>query len=387
MMRRKIAVVTGTRAEYGQLYWVMKAIQNSAKLDLQLVVTGMHLSPEFGLTYKKIEEDGFTIDKKVEILLSSDTKIGLSKSMGLALISMSEALNDLKPDLVFVLGDRFEIMATVTAALISRIPVAHCHGGETTEGVIDEAIRHCITKMAHIHFVAAEAYKKRVIQLGETPKSVFICGALAIENINKLGLLTKEEFETQIDFSVGNRSCLVTFHPVTLDVGTAEAQFQNLLKSLDEYPDLKVLFTFPNADTDGRIIIQLIGEYVNKNPSRAKAFISLGQLLYLSALRHVTFVLGNSSSGLTEVPSFGIPAINIGDRQKGRIMADNVIQCEPTPEEISLAIGKAISPEFQSISGQTNNPYGTGNASEIIIPVLEAMDFNQLLKKKFYDLL
>jgi len=385
-MRRKIAIVTGTRAEYGQLYWVLKAIQDSSAMELQLVVTGMHLSPEFGLTYKKIEEDGFTIDKKVEILLSSDTEIGLSKSMGLALISMSEALSQLKPDLVLVLGDRFEIMATVTAAMISRIPIAHCHGGEATEGLIDEAIRHCITKMSHIHFVATEAYKRRVIQLGEAPKSVFNSGALAIENINKLQLLTKEEFETQIDFSVGNKSCLVTFHPVTLDEGTAESQFQNLLGSLDEYPELKVLFTFPNADTDGRIIIQLIGEYVKKKPSRAKAFTSLGQLRYLSALRHITFVLGNSSSGLTEAPSFGIPTINIGDRQRGRIMADSVIQCEPTSKEISLAIRKALSPEFQSISGRTKNPYGTGNASETIIPVLETMDFSQLLKKKFYDL-
>jgi len=383
---KKIAVITGTRAEYGLLYWTMKGIQDSEFMDLQVIATGMHLSPEYGLTYKNIEEDGFIISKKIETLLSSDTEIGVAKSMALTVISMAEAFAELKPDLILILGDRFEIMATATAAMVCRIPIAHCHGGEATEGLIDEAIRHSITKMSHIHFVSTETYKIRVIQLGEQPNRVFNTGALGIENINRLTLLSKEEFENDTQFSLGDKSCLVTFHPVTLDDNAAVQQFQNVLDALEVHPNLNVIFTYPNADAEGRIIIKLINEFVTRNLQRSKAFVSLGQLRYLSAIKHVSFVLGNSSSGLIEVPSFGIPTINIGDRQRGRLLAESVISCGSDIKSISQAIHEAISPEMIEKARNTKNPYGSGNASEMIIQELQSVDLSNLLKKRFYDL-
>lgn len=383
---RKICVITGTRAEYGLLYWTMKALQADNDIDLSICVTGMHLSPEFGLTYKKILEDGFIINEKVETLLSSDTTVGVSKSIGLGIISFSEVFERLNPDLVLVLGDRYEIFAACTAAMISRIPIAHCHGGEATEGLIDEAIRHSITKMSQIHFTSTEEYRNRVIQLGEQPKNVYNVGALGIENINKLKLLTKPEFEESIDFKLKKINFLVTFHPVTLDNLSAEAQFKELLKALDKFEDTAIIFTKPNSDTDGRIIIQLIDEYVKNNSEKAIAFTSLGQLRYLSAIQYMDVVVGNSSSGLIEVPSFKKATINIGDRQQGRVKATSVIDCETNKEDIEKAIKKALSLEFKEELKSSKNPYGEKNSSIEIVEVLKNIDLNGIVKKQFYNL-
>lgn len=385
--KRKVCIVTGTRAEYGLLYWVIKGVNEDPDLDLQLIVTGMHLSPEFGLTYKQIENDGFHINKKIEVLLSSDTPVGIAKSMGLGSISFAEAYAELEPDIILVLGDRFEIFSAVSAAMVSRIPVAHCHGGEATEGLIDEPIRHSITKMSHLHFTSTEEYKNRVIQLGEQPRSVYNTGALGIENINKLPLLNVDDFEKSINFQIKDSfTFLVTFHPVTLETSSAKKQIEELLDALSTYPEAKIIFTKANADTDGRIINQLIEEYVSKNSLQSIAFTSLGQLRYLSALTHVDMVIGNSSSGLLEVPSFKKPTINIGDRQLGRVKATSVIDCEATKESICLAIDRANSKEFKDQLKKTVNPYGTENASKKIIEVLKSTDLTKILKKNFYNI-
>lgn len=384
-MTRKICIVTGTRAEYGLLYWLMKEIESDSDLELQIIATGMHLSPEFGLTYKEIEKE-FTCNKKIEILLSSDTPIGISKSMGLAQISFAEAYEELKPDMVVVLGDRYEIFSATSAAMIARIPIAHLHGGETTEGAFDEAIRHSITKMSHLHFVATEEYRNRVIQLGEHPSRVFNVGGMGIENIKKLNLLTCKEFEKAIDFKLGTKNILVTFHPVTLENSTAKEQFQELLDAIDELQDTNTIFTKANSDTDGRIINQMIDEYVSRNSDKSIAFTSLGQLRYLSALQFVDAVVGNSSSGLLEAPSFKIGTINIGDRQKGRIRAASVIDCIPDKKSIKNALEKLYSVEFQELLKSVKNPYGDGCASKKIIKEIKKVDHGSFLKKSFYDL-
>ena len=385
-MNRKICIITGTRAEYGLLRWVMQAIKDDNELTLQIIATGMHLSPEFGLTYKAIEQDGFQIDRKVEMLTSSDTSVGIAKSMGLGLIGFADALHDLQPDLIVVLGDRFEIFSAVSAALVARIPVAHIHGGETTEGAFDEAIRHSITKMSHLHFVATETYKQRVIQLGEDPDSIFNFGSPGLDNIHNLKLLSKEKFEKSIDFKLGRKNLLVTFHPVTLERSTAKEQFQQLLNALDELSDTHIIFTKANADTDGRLINIMIDGYVLANPNKSIAFASLGQLRYFSALKYIDAVVGNSSSGLIEAPSFKIGTINIGDRQKGRIKADCVIDCGPDKEQIKSAISQLYTAEFQQVLRYVSNPYGSGGASKKIASVLSVQALANLLKKKFIDL-
>ena len=382
---RKICVVTGTRAEYGLLYWLMKEINLDSELELQIIATGMHLSPEFGLTYKEIEKD-FKIDKKIEMLLSSDTAIGISKSMGLAQISFAEAYEDLKPDIIVLLGDRYEIFSAASAALIANIPVAHLHGGEITEGAFDESIRHSITKMSHLHFTAAEEYKNRVIQLGEHPSRVFNVGGMGIENIKRLKLLSRDEFEESINFKLNKKNILVTFHPVTLENSSAKEQFQELLDAIDELEDTNIIFTKANSDTNGRIINQMCDEYVLKNSNKSICFTSLGQLRYLSALQYVDAVVGNSSSGLIEAPSFKIGTINIGDRQKGRLKAKSIIDCDSLKSSILQAFEKLYSEEFESILINTNNPYGDGCASERIIKELKKVDLKNILKKSFYDL-
>jgi len=382
---KKICVVTGTRAEYGLLYWLMKEIESDKDLELQLIVTGMHLSPEFGLTYKEIEKE-FKINKKIEMLLSSDTSIGISKSMGLAQISFAEAYDELKPDMVIVLGDRYEIFSAASTAMIAKIPISHLHGGETTEGAFDESIRHSITKMSHLHFTATEEYKNRVIQLGEHPNRVFNVGGMGIENIKRLKLLSKEEFEKSIDFRLNKKNILVTFHPVTLENSTAKEQFQELLDAIDELEDTNIIFTKANSDTDGRVINQMIDEYVAKNFHKSIGFSSLGQLRYLSALQFVDAMVGNSSSGLTEAPSFKIGTINIGDRQKGRIKAESVIDCLPNKKSIEKAFEKLYSLEFQDILLNIQNPYGDGCASEQVVEVLKNVNLDNILKKSFYDL-
>lgn len=385
MTKRKICVVTGTRAEYGLLYWLMKEIEADKELEHQLIVTGMHLSPEFGLTYKEIEKD-FKIDKKIEMLLSSDTSVGISKSMGLAQISFAEAYEELRPDILIVLGDRYEIFSAVSAAMISRIPIAHLHGGETTEGAFDESIRHSITKMSHLHFTAADEYRNRVIQLGEHPSRVFNVGGMGIENIKRLTLLSKKEFEKSIDFKLNRKNILVTFHPVTLESSTAKNQFQELLDAIDELEDTNIIFTKANSDTDGRVINQMIDKYVADNSHKSLGFTSLGQLRYLSALQYVDAMVGNSSSGLAEAPSFKIGIINIGDRQKGRIKADSVIDCEPLKISITQAFEKLYSKKFKEMLESTKNPYGDGCASMKIIEEIKKINLDEILKKSFYDI-
>ena len=378
-------MVTGTRAEYGLLRWVMEEIRESASLELQVIATGMHLSPEFGLTYRDIEADGFRIDRKVEMLLSADTPSAISKSMGVAMIGYADAYNQLQPDLLLVLGDRYEILAAATAAMIARIPIAHLHGGETTEGAFDEAIRHSITKMSHLHFVAAEEYRKRVIQLGEHPDRVFQVGGLGIDNISRLSLLSQEALEESLDFSLGEFNLLITFHPVTLEQNTSGQQMKELLAALKQLEMTHLIFTMPNADTDSRVLFGMIEEFVQQHPERAKAFTSLGQLRYLSCLKYVDAVVGNSSSGFAEAPSFKIGTINIGERQSGRIKAASVIDCEPNRHSFKFALEKLYSSSFQEKLALVRNPYGEGGASKATVKILEEYSYDGLLKKKFND--
>ncbi|NQU63598.1 MAG: UDP-N-acetylglucosamine 2-epimerase (hydrolyzing) [SAR324 cluster bacterium] len=382
---RKICVVTGTSAEYGLLFWLMKEIQQDDDLELQIIATGMHLSPEFGLTYQEIEKD-FKIDKKIEMLLSSDTAIGISKSMGLAQISFAEAFGELKPNVVVVLGDRYEIFSAVSAAMIARFPIAHLHGGETTEGAFDEPIRHSITKMSHFHFTATEEYKKRVTQLGEHPDRLFNVGGLGIDNIKKLKLLSKAEFEKSIEFSLAKKNLLVTFHPVTLENSTAKKQFQDLLNAIDTLTQTHIIFTKANSDTDGRIINQMIDEYVAKNKDKSVGFTSLGQLKYLSALQYMDAAVGNSSSGLIEAPSFKIGTIDIGDRQKGRMKAISVISCAASQEAIQEAFEQLYTTKFKTILENTKNPYGDGGAAKKIKETLKTVELGEVIKKTFFDL-
>ncbi len=383
-MNRKICIITGTRAEYGLLRWVMQGIKDDNELTLQIIATGMHLSSEFGLTYKAIEQDGFQIDRKVEMLTSSDTSVGIAKSMGLGIIGFADALHELQPDLIVVLGDRFEIFSAVSAALVARIPVAHIHGGEATEGLIDEAIRHSITHMSHLHFVAAEPYRQRVIQLGEQPELVFLVGALGIDNIKRLQLLNRAALEASLDFKLGHKSLLITFHPVTLEKATAKKQMEALLAALAELKDTQLIFTLPNADTDGRILIEMTSNFVAEH-SNARAYTSLGQLHYLSCISHVDGVVGNSSSGLVEVPSFKKGTINIGDRQRGRLQAESVINCEPKQVSIANALVKLYSADYQARLHKVTNPYGEGGASEVIVSTVKAVSLDGILKKRFHD--
>ena len=384
-MNRKICVVTGSRAEYGLLRWVMEGIRAAPDLQLQLVATGMHLSPEFGLTYREIERDGFDIDRKVEILLSSDTSVGIAKSMGVALIGFGEALQQLQPDLVLVLGDRFEILSAAAAALVARIPVAHVHGGETSEGAFDEAIRHSITKMAQLHFVAAEEYRKRVVQLGECPERVFLVGGLGIDGIRKLPLLDRPSLESALGFRLGERNLLITFHPATLDGTDCAGQMAELLAALDQWPHVHLIFTLSNADTHGRALSAMAEQYAAAR-ANAHAYVSLGQIRYLSCLRQVDAVVGNSSSGLTEAPSFRIGTINIGDRQRGRLKAASVIDCTPDRSSVGAALAKLYSPAFHAGLAAVRNPYGEGGASERIVAVLRDHPLDGIVKKAFYDL-
>jgi GDP/UDP-N,N'-diacetylbacillosamine 2-epimerase (hydrolysing) len=384
-MNRKICVITGTRAEYGLLRWVMQGIKDDAELTLQIIATGMHLSPEFGLTYREIEKDGFQIDRKVEMLTSSDTSVGIAKSMGLGMIGFADALNELKPDLIVVLGDRFEIFATVSAALVARIPVAHLHGGETTEGAFDEALRHSITKMSHLHFVAAEPYRQRVIQMGEQPDRVFLVGGLGIDNIKRLQLLDREALEVSLDFKLAKKNLLITFHPVTLETATATEQMAELLAALDNLTDTNLIFTLPNADTDGRALIQSVHQFVATH-ANARAYTSLGQLRYLSCIAQVDGVVGNSSSGLAEVPSFRKGTINIGDRQRGRLQAASVINCKPNRESITTGLEQLYSISFQTSLCRVINPYGEGGASEKVVNTLKHYAMTGIVKKTFYDL-
>lgn len=385
---RKIAIVTGTRAEYGLLYWIIKGIHEDPDLELQLIVTGMHLSSEFGLTVDVIEQDGFTIAERVEMLLSSDTETAIATSMGLGMIGFAKAFERLKPDILVVLGDRFEILSAVCATIPFRIPVAHIHGGESTEGLIDEPIRHAITKMSHIHFASTERYKKRIIQMGESPEMVFCFGAPGLDNIYKLDLMNRQTLSRELNIPQTGKIGIVTYHPVTLEKNTSEDQSIELLKGLKAFPEIYWIFTMPNADTGGRIIIKKIEIFLDENPDRGKAFTSLGQLRYLSLLKNSDVMVGNSSSGLMEAPSFELPAINIGDRQRGRVRSKNLIDVQECNEEpITDAIRNATSNVFRESLKGMENPHGSGDSSEKIVNRLKLLTLDEnLIKKRFYDI-
>ena len=384
-MTLKICVITGSRADYGLLHFVMQGIKNDPVLTLQIIATGMHLSPTFGHTFKEIESDGFKIDYKVDILSNVDDGYSIAESMGQGLIGFAKALNELNPDLVLVLGDRFEIFSAVAAALVAKIPVAHIHGGEVTIGAFDDAMRHSITKMSHLHFVATKSYRNRVLQLGEDPKKVFLVGGLGVDAIKQVKLLARKELERSLNLEFGPRSLLITFHPATLDETKAELQMEQLLLALKDLTSTTLIFTAPNADTGGHSILRLIEEFVNANSS-AYLFESLGQLRYLSCVAQVDGVVGNSSSGLTEVPSFKKGTINIGDRQTGRELASSVINCEPNRLAINEALEKLYSSNFQETLLKTINPYGEGGASREIVRILKETPLQGITKKAFYDL-
>ena len=385
MSKKKICLVTGSRAEYGLLYWLIKELQVDKDFELQLIVTGMHLSKEFGLTYRVIEKD-FKIDKKIDMYLSSDTSIGILKSMSLAQTSFAKAYGKLRPDIVILLGDRYEIFSAATAAMISKIPIGHIHGGEKTLGSWDDCIRHCISKMAHLHFTATEEYKNRVIQLGEKPNKVFNVGGMGIENIKKLKLFSKKELEKSINFKFNKRNILITYHPVTLENNTSKQQFQALLDSINELDHTNIIFTKSNSDLNGKIINQMIDKYTRKYSHKSVGFISLGQTNFLSVLKYMDAVVGNSSSGLIEAPSFKIATINIGDRQKGRIKAKSVIDCNPNKKSIRSSLKKIYSRDFQKSLNNVKNPYDNGLPSKKIVRVLKNLNLENILKKNFYDI-
>lgn len=386
-MSRKICIVTATRAEYGPLKCLIEGVDIDPYLELQLIVTGTHLSPEFGNTIEQIIESNIPITKQIEIVLSSDSAVGVSKTMGLALISFSEAFNELKPDLVIVLGDRYELISIVSAANVAQIPVAHLSGGEITEGAIDDLIRHSVTKMSQLHFTAMEEYSKRIIQMGEQPSRVFTVGEPGLDNLNQMELLLREDFEDSINCKLAKKNLLITYHPVTTEkIETVKESFQEILNSLDELKDTLLIFTKANADVGGRVINQMIDDYVLRSADKAIAFISLGQLRYLSALRHVDAVIGNSSSGICEAPSFKVATINIGDRQKGRVKAASTIDVDTKKNHIIKAIKHIYSPDFQKSILHVDNPYGDGHTTKRVIDIIKKVNLDELKCKPFYDI-
>lgn len=385
---RKICVVTGTRAEYGLLSRLMRMIKDSQETQLQLIVTNMHLSSKYGNTYKEIENDGFTIDRKVPIIDENSNNDSLSTVMEMSrgLKGYAEAYRDLKPDMLLILGDRYEMLAAATAALIMRIPIAHISGGAISEGAFDDAIRHSITKMSQLHFTETEDYRRRVIQLGEQPDRVFNVGALGVENIKKIPLIGKDEIEKEIDFKIDDNTILVTYHPVTLGKRTAKDDIGDFVSALESFENLRVIFTMPNSDTGSQFIVDAIYEFVAKHSDRAKAFKSLGVVRYLSVMRQVVAVVGNSSSGLVEVPSFGIPTLNIGDRQKGRLAADSVYNCAPDKTSVLNGLDMVLSSAFRQKAAETHNPYEKENTAQKIFDVISTYPLEQLNQKHFYDI-
>ncbi len=384
-MFRRICVFSGGRAEYGLLKPLLDELKDCSDVELKILVSGTHLSREFGLTYKEIERDGFICDEKVEMILSSDTSISVCKSMGLGMIGFSEALTRIKPDLLVILGDRFESMAVATTAVICRIPIAHIQGGEKTLGAFDEYIRHSITKMSFLHFVTTNEYFDRVVQLGEHPDRVFNFGAINVDAMKKVRILTKVKLEKAIGFSLGERSLLVTYHPVTLENGTAEESFMQILEAIRSFDNLRVVFTKTNADTEGRVINKLIDQYVDDNQNNAISFTSMGQLHYINALRYVSAVAGNSSSGIIETPTFKVPTVNIGDREKGRVIADNVINCDQNVKSIREALTTVLSIQFKKSLHKMSNPYEQGSTAKKISCILQDHKIPKTTKKEFYD--
>ena len=382
---KKICVITGSRAEYGLLSRVMKLIRDDSDLLLQIIATNMHLSDKYGDTYKEIETDGFNIDRKIPILSSFDTKNSTSKSVGTAIMGFADSYEDLKPDIIMVLGDRYEIFSAVSAAVLYKIPVIHIHGGEITEGSYDNTFRHAITKMSHLHFTSTEEYRKRVIQMGEEPETVFYVGALGCDNIHQIQLLDKDTLEKILDFPLNKNTILVTFHPVTMENNTSELHFKELLSAINEFKHLKFIFTMPNSDTDNTIIMDLIKDYVSKNSDKSKWFHSLGTKQYLSTLQYIGAVVGNSSSGIIEVPSFHIPTLNIGDRQKGRISAKSVVNCASNKKEIKEKIELITSSSFMNSISNTKNPYDKPNTAQEIVKIIKSRN-NITVIKKFHNL-
>lgn len=384
---RKICFITGTRAEYGLLSRLMKMVQDDNSTQLQIIATNMHLSPKFGNTYQEIEKDGFAIDKKIPILEDGkDDANATLKSMAKALAGFADAYDELNPDMVVVLGDRYEILAAATAALIERIPIAHIHGGEITEGAYDDAIRHSITKMSHLHFASTDEYRKRIIQLGEQPDHVFNVGSIGVENIKMLPLMSKDEIEKEIGFAIDDHTILATYHPVTLGKRTAKEDIDDFIAALEEKKELRIIFTMPNSDTGGQTIVEAINTFVVQNPLRAKSFKSLGVIRYLSLMKQCIAVVGNSSSGLIEVPSFGIPTLNIGSRQKGRISADSVCNCETDKSSILAGLDKILSPEFRQLAANAVNPYDKEGTASTIFRIISSYQLNGIIHKRFYDI-
>lgn len=386
MRKRKICVVTGTRAEYGLLYWLMKEIDEDEALDLQIIVTGAHLSQEFGLTYRTIEQDGFYIDEKVEMLLSSDTAVGITKSMGVGLIGFADALERLKPDIMVLLGDRYELLIAAEAALVANIPIAHIHGGEITEGAIDDAIRHCLTKLSHIHFASSPEHCRRIIQMGENPNNVHEVGIAGIDNIIRMDLLSMDELERMLEFSLGERFFLVTYHPVTVLGYQKQDALQNLLDALDAFPKYKILITKSNSDAGGREINDAIDAYALSRKDRVCARMSLGQKRYLSAMKYASAIVGNSSSGILEAPVLKKPTVNIGNRQKRRHREKSVIDCVEEKEAIISAIHKAVSLDFQNEIKSMKIPHTDGKIAINMKNVLRDISLDRLFQKHFIDM-
>jgi len=380
MNKRKICVVTGSRAEYGLFCPILIKIQESNKLELQLISTSSHHSSEYGLTYKQIENDGFNIDDKIENLLLTDTKSSIVKSTGIATSLLSDSFDRLQPDIVLLLGDRYETHAAATAAMLMNIPIAHIHGGEITEGAVDEQIRHSITKMSYLHFCSTETYRQRIIQMGEDPARVFYSGAPGIDNIKNLKLLTKNKLEKELNWKLTSKSALFTYHPVTLEESDVEIDLEVILSILETF-NLNILFTYANADSGGKVINQKIEEFCKIQPARYKVVKSLGQIKYLSAMKYVDLLIGNTSSGIIEAASFKKPVVNIGDRQKGRLRGENVIDCNLNSLQDSIKLALSIS--FRNKIKNLNNIYGTGAAADIILDKLINEPISVI--KKFRD--
>ncbi len=384
-MAKKICVVTGTRAEYGLLYWLMRGLQAAEDFHLQLIVTGSHLAPEFGMTGLEIEAAGFKVDAKIEMLLASDTPVGTAKSMALGLAGFADALARLAPDLVVVLGDRFELLCPVQAALPAAIPVAHIHGGELSEGAMDDSIRHAVTKMSHLHFVAAEPYRKRVIQLGEAPDRVFNVGATGLDHLMLGDFPDRETWEGESGITLGRKNFLLTYHPTSLDRDPV-AGLMALLNAVERFPQARIIFTKSNADAGGRKINKMLAEFVSGSGGAAVLVDNLGSRLYLGLLRHVDLVLGNSSSGIIEAPFFGVPTVNVGARQDGRLKADSVFDSPPDPDAIAATMQKAMDSPYGAGGQKCQSPYGKGESAKQILEILRSTDFATLIPKRFHDL-
>ena len=387
-MKKQIGVMTGTRAEFGHLRPLIDRLLKEDFCETKVLVTGMHLSPAFGFTYKEIEDAGIPIAAKIECLTDGDEPKDISNNMAMAISGFGQYFAENHLDLLIVLGDRYEALAVCIAAMLAEIPIAHIHGGEATEGAIDEAIRHSITKMSQIHFPCTEVYRQRIIQMGEQPSRVFNVGGLSVENTKNVDLMQKKELEKDLDFCLGDKFGVVTYHPVTLEEDSGISEFKELLDALDEFDDMKFIITKANADAGGRRINSMIDEYADER-SNVISVTSLGNRRYISAVNLSTVVIGNSSSGITEAPCLHTPTVNIGDRQKGRMMPDSVLCCEPTREAITSTIAKAISVDFQEAVKDMSNPFGDGHTSENIVKIIkEIFDKEESISliKNFYDI-